>query len=103
MLAYMCLSQRFVVCSGCSGGIGVFGYCVEVEKEYFFFSSRRRHTRLQGDWSSDVCSSDLGRSLRGWDLIALTKDLYPTKGQFLSQLIAFCLREIGRASCRERV
>src|SRR5256885_5443143 len=28
----------------------------------FFFSSRRRHTRLQGDWSSDVCSSDLGRN-----------------------------------------
>src|SRR2546426_1194052 len=27
----------------------------------FFFSSRRRHTRLQGDWSSDVCSSDLVR------------------------------------------
>src|SRR5256885_14990090 len=27
----------------------------------FFFSSRRRHTRLQGDWSSDVCSSDLCR------------------------------------------
>src|SRR5256885_17012017 len=26
---------------------------------YFLFSSRRRHTRLQGDWSSDVCSSDL--------------------------------------------
>src|SRR3989454_10226175 len=30
---------------------------------FFFFSSRRRHTRLQGDWSSDVCSSDL--SLQG--------------------------------------
>src|SRR5256885_3340124 len=28
---------------------------------FFFFSSRRRHTRLQGDWSSDVCSSDLAR------------------------------------------
>src|SRR5256885_12417470 len=28
---------------------------------FFFFSSRRRHTRLQGDWSSDVCSSDLDR------------------------------------------
>src|SRR6266850_8513192 len=28
---------------------------------FFFFSSRRRHTRLQGDWSSDVCSSDLRR------------------------------------------
>src|SRR5260370_13486152 len=27
---------------------------------YFFFSSRRRHTRFKCDWSSDVCSSDLG-------------------------------------------
>src|SRR6266498_4539581 len=27
----------------------------------FFFSSRRRHTRCGRDWSSDVCSSDLGR------------------------------------------
>src|SRR5699024_12038801 len=26
---------------------------------YFFFSSRRRHTRSKRDWSSDVCSSDL--------------------------------------------
>src|SRR5690625_5745454 len=26
---------------------------------YFFFSSRRRHTRWPRDWSSDVCSSDL--------------------------------------------
>src|SRR5256885_4961791 len=33
---------------------------------FFFFSSRRRHTRLQGDWSSDVCSSDLGRSGPGF-------------------------------------
>src|SRR5437762_8764068 len=28
---------------------------------FFFFSSRRRHTRYIGDWSSDVCSSDLIR------------------------------------------
>src|SRR6266487_4125522 len=28
----------------------------------FFFSSRRRHTRWTGDWSSDVCSSDLHRA-----------------------------------------
>ena len=28
-------------------------------KFMFFFSSRRRHTRLVSDWSSDVCSSDL--------------------------------------------
>src|SRR5258706_14298652 len=30
----------------------------------FFFSSRRRHTRLVSDWSSDVCSSDLRARLR---------------------------------------
>src|ERR1039457_2042829 len=30
---------------------------------FFFFSSRRRHTRLQGDWSSDVCSADLGEEV----------------------------------------
>src|ERR1039457_7608107 len=30
---------------------------------FFLFSSRRRHTRLQGDWSSDVCSSDLPSSI----------------------------------------
>src|SRR5438045_6487347 len=29
----------------------------------FFFSSRRRHTRCLSDWSSDVCSSDLGYEL----------------------------------------
>src|SRR6266487_5641061 len=32
--------------------------------ECFFFSSRRRHTRWTGDWSSDVCSSDLPAVLR---------------------------------------
>src|SRR2546427_5868852 len=30
---------------------------------FFFFSSRRRHTRFDCDWSSDVCSSDLFRSV----------------------------------------
>src|SRR5688572_33269015 len=32
------------------------------QAQYFFFSSRRRHTRFDCDWSSDVCSSDLARS-----------------------------------------
>src|SRR6266550_3063812 len=41
---------------------------------FFFFSSRRRHTRCSRDWSSDVCSSDLWRfnvEQRGghWDLV----------------------------------
>src|SRR5208282_3849255 len=31
---------------------------------FFFFSSRRRHTRCYRDWSSDVCSSDLGLGVR---------------------------------------
>src|SRR4051794_41951249 len=35
----------------------------------FFFSSRRRHTRWTGDWSSDVCSSDLAE-WEGWDWIS---------------------------------
>src|SRR6266850_6181617 len=38
---------------------GVWVSRVGVRGSFFFFSSRRRHTRLQGDWSSDVCSSDL--------------------------------------------
>src|SRR5574337_986884 len=33
---------------------------------FFFFSSRRRHTRLSGDWSSDVCSSDLNLAAPAW-------------------------------------
>src|SRR5256885_5722359 len=41
-----------------------YGLCRD---SFFFFSSRRRHTRLQGDWSSDVCSSDLP-SFTGWVL-----------------------------------
>src|SRR5437764_9878860 len=32
---------------------------------FFFFSSRRRHTRYIGDWSSDVCSSDLASTRVG--------------------------------------
>src|SRR3712207_8916048 len=37
---------------------------------FFFFSSRRRHTRYWRDWSSDVCSSDLGGSDNGWISLA---------------------------------
>src|SRR5256885_5633981 len=48
---------------------------------FFFFSSRRRHTRLQGDWSSDVCSSDLTvrwrRGVLGLLLVALAASAAP--------------------------
>src|SRR5438094_10654619 len=44
-------------------------------RKQFFFSSRRRHTRSYGDWSSDVCSSDLsprrGAPRRGERLLRL--------------------------------
>src|SRR2546430_12541524 len=33
--------------------------CILLRMHGFFFSSRRRHTRFDCDWSSDVCSSDL--------------------------------------------
>src|SRR3712207_7107062 len=87
----------------------------------FFFSSRRRHTRYWRDWSSDVCSSDLVYVLQGATRDALVDkvcaahdavyadpalaaeyreeyDYYPTK--WVSPYID---RQIGRASCRERV
>src|SRR3712207_9240511 len=36
-----------------------YGIVVNLRRIFFFFSSRRRHTRYWRDWSSDVCSSDL--------------------------------------------
>src|SRR5256885_11413885 len=88
----------------------------------FFFSSRRRHTRLQGDWSSDVCSSDLSSRVtnraRSTARASLSDvpDLQngvrqpattATRRPFLSG-ITFSSQDvprtkIGRASCRERV
>src|SRR3990167_11439492 len=46
-----------------------------------FFSSRRRHTRFDCDWSSDVCSSDLG-NVREWtqDCYHVSLDGIPTDG-----------------------
>src|SRR5256885_2961964 len=87
---------------------------------FFFFSSRRRHTRLQGDWSSDVCSSDLSDSLFGFHapLDYVMRDAVdrfltihgPDEGAFARRtlppkcpFIASSPYEIGRASCRERV
>src|SRR5437879_12851648 len=65
---------------------------------YFFFSSRRRHTRYIGDWSSDVCSSDLFRQHKG--------AIYGGRIVSTIAVIADHARrrkhEIGRASCRER-
>src|SRR3712207_7938811 len=59
---------------------------------YFFFSSRRRHTRYWRDWSSDVCSSDLvdATGLSAAELRALSKELSGRRpAKDLRQLSAF--------------
>src|SRR5688500_20246066 len=76
---------------------------------YFFFSSRRRHTRLQGDWSSDVCSSDLPTRARCPCYESIVRITFNTPGLEASSIAStpwssFIRRwtKIGRASCRER-
>src|ERR1039457_3820572 len=62
----------------------------------FVFSSRRRHTRLQGDWSSDVCSSDLYRALDAAASARLMKasgDSFTTKTS--SSIALWALRSMG--------
>src|SRR5215210_31755 len=54
------------------GGIARVAHAdVDRVRSFFFFSSRRRHTRYIGDWSSDVCSSDL-LSNADWTFAAST-------------------------------
>src|SRR2546430_4207139 len=86
----------------------------------FFFSSRRRHTRFDCDWSSDVCSSDLDQIVVACalerfrnDNEALAETLEKLVPNYLSAVphdvftgepLRYTLSaEIGRASCRERV
>src|SRR5206468_5602350 len=93
---------------------------------FFFFSSRRRHTRSDRDWSSDVCSSDLGYFPIILTLLVVAAILlkqpdfgltvvlcttifimlfiaqFRAKYLFLTAFSAVPIK-IGRASCRERV
>src|SRR2546421_2106823 len=72
-------------------------------------SSRRRHTRSDRDWSSDVCSSDLLWIVATWfvealDFAAILAILSVTKRCGKTHLLHLVKPvEIGRASCRERV
>src|SRR5437763_4558825 len=68
---------------------------------FFFFSSRRRHTRYIGDWSSDVCSSDLFLRLVMSPHAVI---LYVILPSLAAGIAGYTWGgEIGRASCRERV
>src|SRR5256886_7394686 len=49
---------------------------------FFFFSSRRRHTRFDCDWSSDVCSSDL-RPVANESLLQFLRDRVTTASPLL--------------------
>src|SRR5208337_5094217 len=53
----------------------IFIYCrINIQDIFFFFfSSRRRHTRYIGDWSSDVCSSDLAAEKKTGDELEMGK------------------------------
>src|SRR3989339_591584 len=68
----------------------------------FFFSSRRRHTRLVSDWSSDVCSSDLRRRhtrlVSDWSSDVCSSDLEHTSElQSLTNLV--CRLLLGVQTC----
>src|SRR2546421_1500139 len=85
---------------------------------FFFFSSRRRHTRSDRDWSSDVCSSDLPEHL----ITCVFYSIYSIYLEYCNKKVLFKYNylpylqlanngeiikpffdKIGRASCRERV
>src|SRR5262249_57375942 len=70
-----------------------------------FFSSRRRHTRLVSDWSSDVCSSDLRsrQKVQGRPTPEQIAELKRVKAELQTLEEELATAEIGRASCRERV
>src|SRR5260221_12218827 len=70
---------------------------------YFFFSSRRRHTRSLCDWSSDVCSSDLHLRARGHEDGRAVAPHDGDQRQHHRHHRPVGEREIGRASCRESV
>src|SRR5690625_7228615 len=90
---------------------------------FFFFSSRRRHTRWPRDWSSDVCSSDLVEAGKITGIIAWHTDRLHRRTVELEEFVGVAEehgtkvqtvtsgtvdlstasgRKIGRASCRER-
>src|SRR5690606_40284936 len=70
---------------------------------YFFFSSRRRHTRFSRDWSSDVCSSDLQR--RHLDSLVAVGDRQPlgeSQGSVFRDRILGSLQVGEKTGCRHR-
>src|SRR5690606_40683956 len=65
-----------------------------------FFSSRRRHTRFSRDWSSDVCSSDLGHGLHGRSDDQSSFLMTPPGERYDLAHFEFVMRGIARARQR---
>src|SRR3546814_4972940 len=93
--------------SGCqfSCGIVLLVYFIMFYYVFFFFKQKTAYEMRISDWSSDVCSSDLVRSVRraGFTVprCGEVTDLTDHRGR--TPHLAWRSREIGRASCRERV
>src|SRR5436853_1738962 len=68
---------------------------------FFFFSSRRRHTRCLSDWSSDVCSSDLGARAVGLVEVDLRERVVEDRAQDLHAAARSEERRVGK-ECRSR-
>src|SRR5690349_24396630 len=66
---------------------------------YFFFSSRRRHTRSLRDWSSDVCSSDLDRVARQAERVLVAANAEPER---LARLEADAPQALLEAELQQR-
>src|SRR5699024_12059689 len=67
---------------------------------FFFFSSRRRHTRSKRDWSSDVCSSDL-YLIRSFDFPSAQALVLPHVPQYVHLQYRSEERRVGK-ECRYR-
>src|SRR2546422_3961383 len=70
---------------------------------FFFFSSRRRHTRCSRDWSSDVCSSDLIERLKKAEQRSIPEwfDYHSVSGlsrEMQEKLVKIRPRTLGHAS-----
>src|SRR2546427_3743670 len=65
---------------------------------FFFFSSRRRHTRFDCDWSSDVCSSDLDVDVAAQDELALALHAHQVLVHFGQEAELGRLAQFARAA-----
>src|SRR5260370_23414556 len=67
---------------------------------FFFFSSRRRHTRFKCDWSSDVCSSDLVEKFRTWSDCHGDVEKSFTRDQILTNVMIYWVTQKINSSTR---